>query len=123
MSRSRSQKLIEAAMLIKNNCQGLKSRDKCKKCVFNSDGESTICLLDPPGEFEPDYWIIPKDKVKTFATKADVIRAMSNDELAKLLHSKCGCAFCVRDIHECKGDVPCIEGIRAWLGQEVGCDE
>ena len=42
MSKSRSQKLIEAAMLIKNNCQGLKSRDKCKKCVFNSDGESTM---------------------------------------------------------------------------------
>lgn len=123
MGKSRSQKLIEAATLIQNNCQGLKSRDKCKKCVFNSDGESTICLLDPPGEFEPDYWIIPKKvTAKSFATKADAIRAMSNNELAKLL-SMCGCEFCIINEEECMGDVPCAEGIRAWLAQEVGCDE
>lgn len=122
MSRSRSQKLIEAAMLIKNNCQGLKSRDKCQKCIFNDDGEFTTCLLDPPGEFEPDNWIIPKEKVRTFATRADAIRAMSNNMLAELL-SECGCVFCVRSIHECKGDVPCIEGIRAWLAQGVGYND
>lgn len=123
MSKSRSQKLIEAAMLIQNNCQGLKDRGECQKCIFKDNDGYTTCLLDIPGKFAPYNWIIPKDKVKTFATKADAIRAMNNNELAKLLHSKCGCAFCVRDIHECKGDVPCVEGIRAWLGQEVGCDE
>ena len=122
MSKSRSQKLIEAAMLIKNNCQGLKSRYKCKKCVFRDDEEITTCLLDCPGEFEPDNWIIPRDKVKTPATRADAIRAMSNDELAKLL-SMCGCEFCIINEEECMGDVPCIEGIRAWLAQEAGYND
>lgn len=124
MSKSRSQKLVNAAQLIKNHCQAMMSRNKCMECVFHCKGTLRTCSLDCPGEFEPYEWIIPKKvTAKSFVTKADVIRAMSNNELAKLLHSKCGCAFCVRDIHECKGDVPCVEGVKAWLAQEIGDDE
>ena len=122
MGKSRSQKLIEAATLIQNNCQGLKDRGECQKCIFKDNDGYTTCLLDIPGKFAPDNWIIPKDKVKTPATRADAIRAMSNKELAELL-SEYRCALCVISEEECMGDMLCTEGIRAWLAQEVECDE
>lgn len=122
MGKSRSQKLIEAAMLIQNNCQGLKDRGECQKCIFKDNDGYTTCLLDIPGKFAPYNWIIPRDKVKAPLTRADAIRAMRNDELAKVL-SMCGCEFCIINEEECMGDVPCAEGIRAWLAQEVGCDD
>ena len=123
MGKSRSQKLVNAAQLIKNHCQAMMSRDKCTECVFHYEGSLRTCLLDPPGEFEPYDWIIPKQvTAKSFVTKADEIRAMSNNELAKLL-CNVYCEFCIYDSEDCAGDIPCIDGVKAWLAQEVGDDE
>ena len=61
-------------------------------------------------------------------TNRDKINAMDNTELAKVLcqskeFDKCNyCSYWASDILYCHKE-SCVDGIRSWLGQEVGCDE
>ena len=50
-------------------------------------------------------------------TNGDVIRQMSNEELAELIDNSC--KACAKDVTEC--DTECVNGILAWLNAPADC--
>ena len=72
-----------------------------KEFICCHSGDDTEAHFIACLEFEP----IPKP------TNGDVIRQMSNEELAELIDNSC--KACAKDVTEC--DTECVNGILAWL--------
>lgn len=64
-------------------------------------------------------WLIPKRLKVGVKTNADIIRQMSDEELAKFLCDRTECHLCEADDYCTTKDDP-SNGILKWLKQEAG---